>query len=70
MEKLLTEREVLEMLRDRLGAGEQKAFAERVGITPQHLSDVLAGRRSPAGKLVEFLGVEDVGKRYRIKRKK
>lgn len=65
MDKYLTKEDVLARLRIALGAGEQKEFAERVGISQQHLCDLLRGRRSPAGKVLEYLKIEAVEQLYR-----
>lgn len=62
---LLTEDDVIERLRARLGTESQKEFAEGAGVSPQYLSDVLLRRRSPGGLILGELGLEDVGKRYR-----
>ena len=52
--------DVLDRIRVSIGAGDQKEFAEAAGISPQHLSDVLKGRRSPAGNILKHLGLEQV----------
>lgn len=39
-------------------AGNQSAFAKIAGISPQFLSDILAGRREPSDKVLEALGLE------------
>jgi Helix-turn-helix len=40
--------------------GSQKAFAKRVGISEQYLSDILKGRREPGVKLLDYFGLERV----------
>lgn len=40
--------------------GSQKAFAQKVGISETHLTDVLKERRSVPRKVLEFLGLERV----------
>lgn len=40
--------------------GSQKAFAKRVGISEQYLSDILKGRREPGAKLLNYFGLERV----------
>lgn len=42
--------------------GSQKAFAERVGISEQYLTDILRGRRPIGGAtcVLDFLGLERV----------
>ena len=41
-------------------AGTQKALAEKLGINQAYLSDILAGRREPADKILTALGMERV----------
>lgn len=41
-------------------AGSQKAFAKQIEISPQYLSDVLAGRRMPNRQILNALGYEFV----------
>lgn len=38
-------------------AGTAQAFAEAVGLSPQHLSDVRRGKRPVTGALADVLGV-------------
>lgn len=40
--------------------GKQKELAAMIGISESFLSDVLAGRREPTGKILEFFGYERV----------
>lgn len=65
MKEFLTRDEVVSRLKVELGAGAQKEFAERVGISQQYLCDLLRSRRSPAGKVLEYLGIEAVEQLYR-----
>jgi hypothetical protein len=52
---------VIEDLKKRIDeAGSQKAVAEEMGISPSHLSDVLAGKRNLGEELLEQLGYEKV----------
>jgi len=41
-------------------AGSQKALADKWGISPQYLCDVLAGRRDPGNSIVKHLGLKRV----------
>jgi hypothetical protein len=41
-------------------AGGQKAWAEAHGVTPQHLNDVLAGRREVTPRILAALGFRQV----------
>lgn len=41
-------------------AGTQKALAEKLGINQAYLSDILAGRREPADKILTALKMERV----------
>lgn len=38
--------------------GTQLAVARQIGISASWLSDILTGSRAPAGKVLEFLGLE------------
>ena len=38
-------------------AGSQDAWARQTGLSPQHVSDVLLGRREPAGQVLRALGL-------------
>lgn len=38
----------------------QKALAQKIGISPQYLADILDGRRAPGKKVLTFLGYEKV----------
>lgn len=40
--------------------GTQKDLAEKLGVSTAYLSDVLQGKREPAGKMLEALGIERV----------
>lgn len=37
-----------------------KAFADKVGISPQYLHDILAGKRSPGKAVLKFLKLQSV----------
>ena len=54
----MTERQIIEMLRQKLAGGTKRGLAKRIGVTPQHLHDVFIGRRSPGPKILEFLNIE------------
>lgn len=47
-------------------AGTKAAFARLAGISPQFLSDILAKRREPSGKVLDAIGIE---RSYRRKSK-
>jgi len=52
---------VLALLRQKCDeAGGQKAWAAVHGVSQVYVSDVLAGRREPAGKIIAALGLERV----------
>lgn len=54
----LTETEVRMLLRGACRrAGSQDAWARQAGLSPQHVSDVLLGRRGPAGQVLRALGL-------------
>lgn len=58
--KTYTADQVREMLRSKLKTKTQLSLAEELGISPQHLSDVLKNRREPFGALLDYLGLERV----------
>ena len=41
-------------------SGSQKAFAKKVGISEQYLSDILKGRRESGAKVLKYFGLERV----------
>jgi transcriptional regulator with XRE-family HTH domain len=56
--KQLTEQDVVNIMRKRQGDRTQAELAEDLGITPQHLSDIFLGRRTPGPIILEKLGLE------------
>lgn len=58
---MLTESQVIERLRTACEqAGGQKAFAQQHELTPTYVHDVLHGRRPPAYRILDALGLERV----------
>jgi DNA-binding transcriptional regulator YdaS (Cro superfamily) len=58
---MLTELQVIERLRMACASiGGQKAFARAHGFTPAYVHDVLHGRRPPADRILEALGLERI----------
>lgn len=56
---MLTEQEVMERLRAAIeGAGGQRAFAEKHGLTPAYINDVVHGRRALADRILAAIGVK------------
>lgn len=51
--------ELNEMLRPENG-WTQKSLAEKFGISPQYLGDILHGNRFPGKKLLDAMGIERV----------
>ena len=52
---------LIEELKEKIEkAGSQKAVANEMGISPSHLSDVLAGKRNLGEALLRQLGYEKV----------
>ena len=50
---------IVAMLRSHVAKeGTQLAVANKIGISASWLSDILTGARAPAGKVLEFLGLE------------
>jgi transcriptional regulator with XRE-family HTH domain len=53
----MTNEDVLSELKRRQGDGSQKALAERIGVSPQYLVDVIKKRREPGPKILKALGI-------------
>lgn len=59
--ELLRQSDVFVKLADAIdAAGGQKAWAERHGIAPQHLNDVLNARREISDRVLRALGLQRV----------
>jgi hypothetical protein len=55
----MTKEQVVALLESEcVKAGSQAAWARKYQVSPAYLSDVLAGRREPGGKLLDALGLE------------
>ena len=62
----LTETDIRVRLEKRVfECGSQSAFAKSLGVTPQYVSDILAGKRAIPDKVLAAIGVERVVS-YRI----
>jgi transcriptional regulator with XRE-family HTH domain len=61
----LTNDDVLRLLRREKGKQTQKDFAARLGISQQHLCDILRKRRSPGPTILKYLKLETVYARQR-----
>ena len=58
---MLTEQDVIERLRAAAAAaGSQRQFAKAHGFTPAYVHDVLHGKRAPAQRILDALGIERV----------
>lgn len=58
---LYTLSQVVELLEEMLvECGSQKALADKLGISQQHLNDVLSGRRLPVARLLRAVGLQKV----------
>ena len=56
--KKFTKDQVINILRKRQGERTAKELADELGVTPQYLSDVYAGRREPGPAILEPLGLK------------
>lgn len=56
--KNLSESDVVKLLKKRQGRLTASAFAKEIGVSPQYLSDIYAGRRAPGPSLLNFMGLE------------
>lgn len=54
----MTANEVRKLLQKRQGKETQVAYAKRIGISPAYLSDIYAGKRDPAKKVLDYLGLK------------
>lgn len=59
-----------DQIRDRLrravkAEGSQRQLARRIGISQQHLCDLLSGRRNPGPTVLSWLGLERAYRRVR-----
>lgn len=50
--------QIPELLRKRQGERTQKDLAEELGISPQHLGDLMRGNRMPGKSLRKKIGIE------------
>lgn len=61
MKKRLTLEDVVSKLEwATLEAGSQKAFADKIGVSPQYVSDVLHHRREPGDSILDGLSLRKV----------
>lgn len=59
-ELLITENDFLTVIRTQIGEGSAKDFADRVGVSPQFISDVLKLRRAPTDNLAKAMGYDRI----------
>jgi len=58
-------KEVIDILQRQVEVyGSQKALAERIGVSPQYLGDILLARREPGESILGFLGMQKVVSYY------
>ena len=55
--KKYSERDIIQMLRERKGSGTWKQLARKIGVSPQYLNDVVKRRRAPGLKISGPLGL-------------
>lgn len=56
---------VVGVIADLVRKSSQKQIAKEIGVSPQHLCDVLKGRREPGPDVCAWLGYERVPNLYR-----
>lgn len=56
--KTIKPHQIPELLRKKQGERSQKELAEELGISPQHLGDLLYGKRMPGKALRKKMGIE------------
>lgn len=54
----LSTADVVAMMKSRQGGKQQSEFAEEMKVSPQLLSEIYRGNRSPGTKILKNLGVE------------
>jgi DNA-binding transcriptional regulator YdaS (Cro superfamily) len=52
--------DIIQIIRERIGKGSQRDFAQLLGVSPSYLSDVLKGRRDAGPKVLAALGLKRV----------
>lgn len=57
---MITQAELIALLRERAPQGKQEAWARANGVKPPVLSDVLNGRRDPGKSILKALGYERI----------
>jgi transcriptional regulator with XRE-family HTH domain len=55
---VMTDDDVLELIRKRKGEKSLREFAKEIGITAPYLSDILKKNRSPGKTVLKFFGLE------------
>ena len=60
---MMTEEEVIALMKTTQGERSLRAFAEELQVTPSYLSDIYNGRRSPGPAILKFFGI---GKRRQV----
>jgi transcriptional regulator with XRE-family HTH domain len=56
----MSQPEIVQIIRERIGKGSQRDFAQSLGVSPSYLSDVLKGRRDAGPKVLAALGLKRV----------
>jgi hypothetical protein len=60
MNRYHSKSDILKLIRKRLDGRTQSDLANELGISEQHLSDILHNRRAPGDRAVETLGFKQV----------
>ena len=56
---MLTSNDVVKQLETAAAkAGSQRALAIEIGVSAAYVSDILAGKREPFGRVLDYLGLE------------
>lgn len=56
---MLTETEIIGKIREAVGDSQER-FAEKLGVTPPFVSQVLAGKKRPSAKMLDVIGYRKV----------
>lgn len=54
----MTSDQVRALLKKRQGKMTQQQLADHIGVSTSYISDIYAGKRNPAGKVLVFLGLK------------
>lgn len=60
MRRLITERDLVALVREEVNLSAQNKTAERIGVSPQYINDLIRGRREPSQKIASAFGYKRI----------